>query len=420
MDKLSNNGLNKNRIAKKRIIIISIVMILIISNLGFFYLGNKLAFSGIGLKGIKSDVAEDLKEIKDTEKYNLLFEVRNTLLSKFDGEIDDEQLLQAAIKGMTLSLQDPYTVFMNAEEYRAFVEQSEGHFVGIGAQLGIKDDKVTVVAPIEGSPADKAGLKAGDAIVKVDDVPLEEVNVEKTVALIRGEEGKEVKLTVERDGGNQIDINIVRGVVNMVAVKGEMIDETVGYIQISSFDENVAKDFENKIAELKSVGMKGLIVDLRGNPGGFLGESVKVASQFIPKGETITYTIDKYDKKIESKSVGGIAEGIPLVVLIDGGSASASEVVTGALRDYGVATTVGVNTFGKGVVQQLIEFENGLGGLKVTTSKYYTPNGENIHKIGIKPDIEVKIPEELLDVPYDRNQDPQFIKGLEVIKEKLK
>lgn len=420
MDKLSNNGLNKNRIAKKRIITIAIVMIVIISNLGFFYLGNKFAFSALGLKSIKSDVAEDLKAIEDTEKYNLLFEVRNTLLSKFDGEIDDEQLLQAAIKGMTLSLQDPYTVFMNAEEYKSFVEQSEGHFVGIGAQLGIKDDKVTVVAPIEGSPADKAGLKAGDAIVKVDDVPLEEVNVEKTVALIRGEEGKEVKLTVERDGGNQIDINIVRGVVNMVAVKGEMIDETVGYIQISSFDENVAKDFENKIEELKSVGMKGLIVDLRGNPGGFLGESVKVASQFIPKGETITYTIDKYDKKIESKSVGGIAEGMPLVVLIDGGSASASEVVTGALRDYGVATTVGVNTFGKGVVQQLIEFGDGLGGLKVTTSKYYTPNGENIHKIGIKPDIEVEIPEEFLDVPYDRNQDPQFIKGLEVIKEKLK
>lgn len=420
MDKLSNNGLNKNRIAKKRIIIISIVMILIISNLGFFYLGNKFAFSGFGLKAIKPDIAEDLKAIEDTEKYNLLFEVRNTLLSKFDGEVDDKQLLQAAIKGMTLSLQDPYTVFMNAEEYKSFVEQSEGHFVGIGAQLGIKDDKVTVVAPIEGSPADKAGLKAGDAIVKVDDVPLEEVNVEKTVALIRGEEGKEVKLTVERDGGNQIDINIVRGVVNMVAVKGEMIDETVGYIQISSFDENVSKDFENKIEELKSVGMKGLIVDLRGNPGGFLGESVKVASQFIPKGETITYTIDKYDKKIESKSIGGIAEGMPLVVLIDGGSASASEVVTGALRDYGVATTVGVNTFGKGVVQQLIEFGDGLGGLKVTTSKYYTPNGENIHKIGIKPDIEVEIPEELLDVPYDRNQDPQFIKGLEVIKEKLK
>ncbi|MBU3108103.1 S41 family peptidase [Clostridium gasigenes] len=417
MDELNNNGLKKKHVGKKVIIIISIVAILFISNLGFFYLGNRFAFSGISLNSINKEVAS---EIKDTKKYDLLFEVRNTLLSKYDGEIDDEQLLQAAIKGMTLSLQDPYTVFMNAGEYKSFVEQSEGHFVGIGAQLGIKDDKVTIVAPIEGSPADKAGVKAGDVVLKVDDISITGVSVEKTISLIKGEDGKEVKLTLERNGEAPIDIKIIRGVVNMVAVKGEMIDETVGYIQMSSFDENVAKDFENKIVELKAVGMKGLIVDLRGNPGGFLGESVKVASQFIPKGKVVTYTIDKYDKKIESKSVGGTAEGMPLVVLIDGGSASASEVVTGALRDYGVATTIGVNSFGKGVVQQLIEFKDGLGGLKVTTSKYYTPNGENIHKIGIKPDIEVKIPEEFLKAEYNRTKDPQFTKGLEVIREKLK
>lgn len=407
---------SNNKTSKKVIIIVSMVVVLVVSNLGFFYLGNKFAFGGIGLNSIITGTSE---EVRDNEKYKLLFDVRDTLLTKYDGEIDDEQLLQSAIKGMTASLQDPYTVFMNAEEYKAFVEQSEGHFVGIGAQLGIKEDKVTIVAPIEGSPADLAGVKAGDVILKVDDAEITEVNVEKTIALIKGEEGKNVKLTVERAGEIK-DINIVRGVVNMVAVKGEIIDETIGYIQIASFDENVAKDFENKIVELKALGMKGLIVDLRGNPGGFLGESVKVASQFIPKGKTVTYTIDKYDKKIESKSVGGSAEGMPLVVLIDEGSASASEVVTGALRDYGVATTVGTNSFGKGVVQQLIEFDDGLGGLKVTTSRYYTPNGENIHKIGIKPDIEVKIPEELLKVPYDRNQDPQFNKGLEVIKEKLK
>lgn len=419
MDEMKNSGLNKKPIGKKTGIIISIVVILLVSNLSAFYLGSKFEFSSIRLKGINSDVAEDVKDINDTEKYDLLFEVRKELLAKYDGEIDDQKLLEAAIKGMTLSLEDPYTVFMNAEEFKAFNEQSEGHFVGIGAQLGIKDDKVTIVAPIEGSPADKAGVKAGDVILKVDNVEITEASVEKTISLIKGEEGESVKLTVERNGNETIEFDIVRGVVSTIAVKGEMIDEEVGYIQIASFDEDVAKDFENKIVELKAIGMKGLIVDLRGNPGGFLGESVKVASQFIPKGEVVTYTIDKYDKKIESKSVGGVAEGMPLVVLIDGGSASASEVVTGALRDYGVATTIGTNSFGKGVVQQLVPFENGLGGLKVTTSKYYTPNGENIHKVGIKPDIEVKIPEELLTGPYDRSKDPQFDKGLEVIREKL-
>lgn len=419
MDKLKDSGLKKKLTSKKASIVISIVIILLVSNLGSFYLGSKFEFSAMRLKGINSDVANDVKDINNTKKYDLLFEVREELLLKYDGDIDDQKLLESAIKGMTESLKDPYTVFMNSEEYKSFVEQGEGHFVGIGAQLGMKDDNVTVVAPIEGSPADKAGIKAGDIIVKVDDVSIiEEPSVEKTISLIKGEEGKPVKLTLQRKD-EMIEVDIVRGVVNMIAVKGEMIDGEVGYIQIASFDEDVAKDFENKISELKSVGMKGLIVDLRGNPGGFLGESVKVASQFIPKGETVTYTIDKYGKKIESKSVGGVAEGMPLVVLIDGGSASASEVVTGALRDYKVATTIGVNSFGKGVVQQLVEFDNGLGGLKVTTSKYYTPNGENIHKIGIKPDIEVKIPEELLTKPYDRSQDPQFDKGLEVIREKL-
>ena len=321
---------------------------------------------------------------------------------------------------MTQSLKDPYTVFMNSDEYKSFTEQSEGHFVGIGAQLGIKDDKVTVVAPLEGSPAEKAGLKAGDVILKVDGKELEEVNVEKTVAMIKGEQGKPVTLTVSREGSDYIDITIVRDVVKIISVKGELIDNNIGYIQIASFDEDVAKDFKEKIVELKNQGMKGMILDLRGNPGGFLNEAVKVASEFIPKGKVITYTIDKYDNKQESKSIGGDAEGIPLVILIDGGSASASEVVTGALRDYEAGTTIGTTSFGKGVVQQLIEFKDGNGGLKVTTSKYYTPNGENIHKVGIKPDIEVEIPEELSKKEYDRSIDPQFNKGLEVIKEKIK
>ncbi|MBX7316489.1 S41 family peptidase [Clostridium chauvoei] len=415
-----NKGEGKRRKSKKIIITVTLIVIFIASNLGFFYLGNRFAFNGITLRGINSEVAQDLKDIQDIGKYNLLFQVRDALLSKYDGEIDDEKLLEAAIKGMTSSLKDPYTVFMNSQEYKSFMEQSEGHFVGIGAQLGIKDGNVTIVAPLEGSPAEKAGLKTGDVILKVDDKDVQEASVEKTISMIKGEQGNPVKLTLSRSNGEPFEVTIVRDVVKMIAVKGEMLDDSIGYIQISSFDENVAEEFKNKLVELKDKGMKGVILDLRGNTGGFLGESVKVASQFIPKGKTITYTIDKYDNKIESKSIGGEADGMPLVVLIDGGSASASEVVTGALRDYGVATTVGQNSFGKGVVQQLIELKGGKGGLKVTTSKYYTPNGENIHKIGIKPDEEVEIPEDLLKQPYNRNNDPQFKKALEVIKEKMK
>ena len=405
---------------KKTFIIVGLIIVFILSNFMFFYIGNLFAFNGLSLISVSEDVAKDISEIKDVKKYELLFQVRDALLTKYDGELDDNSLLEAAIKGMTQSVNDPYTVFMNASEYKAFEDQIEGHFVGIGAQLGIKDDKITVVSPIEGSPAEKAGLKAGDVILKVDGNEITEPNLDKTIATIRGEKGQEVTLTVLREGSEYLDISIVRDEIKVVSVKGEIIDGNIGYIRISSFDEDVAKDFKNKIVELKSQGMKGMILDLRGNPGGSLSEAVNVASQFIPKGKVVTYTIDKYDKKQEAKSVGGEAEGMPLVILIDGGSASASEVVTGALRDYEAGTIIGTTSFGKGIVQQLIEFKDGNGGLKVTTSKYYTPNGENIHKIGIKPDIEVEIPKDILEKEYDRSIDPQFNKGLEVIKEKIK
>ncbi|MGN0027130.1 MAG: S41 family peptidase [Clostridium sp.] len=405
---------------KKTFIIVGLIIVFILSNFMFFYIGNLFAFNGLSLISVSEDVAKDISEIKDVKKYELLFQVRDALLTKYDGELDDNSLLEAAIKGMTQSVNDPYTVFMNASEYKAFEDQIEGHFVGIGAQLGIKDNKITVVSPIEGSPAEKAGLKAGDVILKVDGNEITEPNLDKTIATIRGEKGEEVTLSVLREGSEYLDISIVRDEIKVISVKGEIIDGNIGYIQISSFDEDVAKDFKNKIVELKSQGMKGMILDLRGNPGGSLSEAVNVASQFIPKGKIVTYTIDKYDKKQEAKSVGGEAEGMPLVILIDGGSASASEVVTGALRDYEAGTIIGTTSFGKGIVQQLIEFKDGNGGLKVTTSKYYTPNGENIHKIGIKPDIEVEIPKDILEKEYDRSTDPQFNKGLEVIKEKIK
>lgn len=414
-----NNQVQK-RSLKKPIIITLIIVIFLISNIFLFYLGNILAMNGVTIGKVSEDVASDLSDIKDVQKYELLFQVRNALLAKYDGEIDDEKLLEAAIKGMTDSLNDPYTVFMNAEEYKQFIEQSEGEFVGIGAHLGIKEDKVTVIAPIEGSPAEAAGLQSGDVIIEVDGKELVNPTLDNTVAMIRGEQGTNVTLKVQRNETEILDIVIKRDVIKVEAVRGEIVEDNIGYIQITSFDEDVADEFKNKILELKDKGMKGVILDLRGNPGGFLNEAVEVASQFIEKGKIITYTIDKYDNKVESKSVGGDAIGMPLVVLIDGGSASASEVVTGAFRDYGVATTVGEKSFGKGIVQQLIEFEGGTVGLKVTTSKYYSPKGENIHKIGITPDIEVSIPKETMQMEYNRSIDTQYLKALEVLKDKMK
>lgn len=198
-----------------------------------------------------------------------------------------------------------------------------------------------------------------------------------------------------------------------------MLGNNIGYINLSTFNKDVSVDFVNALEELKGKGMKGLILDLRGNGGGYLVEAINIASQFVPKDEVITYRIDKYGSKEISKSEGGVALGLPLVILTDGGTASASEVVTGALKDYNAAVTVGTTTFGKGVVQLPFELKSGIGGLKVTVSKYYTPKGEDINKKGIIPDYEVKLTEEDVNKEYSKDTDPQLQKGIEVMKDMI-
>lgn len=415
---LSENKSNNSKVKVLKYIVL--IAVLGVTYLGVFYLGNMVATKGVIMGTVPEKAIDDLSQVGDISKYYNLFNLRNMLFSTYDGEIDDEKLLEGAMKGMADAIGDPYTVYMNQDEFITFIESSQGSFYGIGAQLGIRDNNVTVIAPVEGSPAEKAGLKAGDIILKVDDYEVNELNTEAVVSRVRGEEGVPVTLTIKREGvENPLEIEIVRAEIKTESVKGEILEDGIGYIQLTTFsDEEVSDKFAEKLNELKQQGMKKLILDLRGNPGGYLNECVEIASNFIPEGEVITYTIDKYDKKVISNSLGGDAIGMPLVVLVDGGSASASEVVTGALRDYEVATIIGTRTFGKGIVQQLRVLPNDMGGLKVTTSKYYTPNGENIHGTGIEPNIVVEIPQEVLDMDYDRSIDPQFQKALEVIREK--
>lgn len=396
------------------------IFIMVLTYVGVFYLGNILATKGVIIGSIPSKAVSDLGDIKDTEKYSNLFNLRSMLFSMYNGEIDDESLLEGAMKGMAAAIGDPYTVYMDKDEFKSFMESSQGSFYGIGAQLGVRDNNVKIISPIKGSPAEKAGLKDGDIILKVDDYEVKDLNIESVVSRVRGEKGVAVTLKVKREGiENPFDVNIIRDEIKTESVKGEILEDGIGYMQITTFsDEELSDKFNEKLNELKQLGMKKLILDLRGNPGGYLNECVEMVSNFIKSGEVVTYTIDKYDKKVTSNSIGGDAIGMPLVVLVDGGSASASEVVTGALRDYKAATIIGTKTFGKGIVQQLKVLPNDMGGLKVTVSKYYTPNGENIHGTGIEPDILVEIPQEILKMDYDRNIDPQFQKALEVIREK--
>ena len=357
-------------------------------------------------------------------KFQKLFLVRNKLYEYYDGKISDDVLVEGAIKGMTNSLNDPYTVFMNKKEFTDFNTQTQGAYTGLGLQVGVKDDNIVVIAPFDSSPAKKAGILPGDIIEKVNGIAVTGKELDKAVTMMKGKAGEAVKLTLNRKDKGIFDLSVTREKINLVTVKGEMLENNVGLIQLTMFDENTAKNFENKLAELQSKGMKSLVLDLRGNPGGLLDQCVDLTSNFIPKGKIIVYTIDKNKKKTEYKSKGGIAIGMPLTVLTDEGTASASEIFAGAVRDYKVGTLVGEKTFGKGIVQSMLYrsvdgFDDGTA-LKVTISKYYTPNGENIHHIGIKPEVAVVYPKALKEKAYVRALDPQFNKALEIAKSKIK
>lgn len=396
-----------------------IVALLIVTNLITLGLSNYISF-----KLPDGRVLVSRKTYENIVDFEKLYTIKDKLDKYYLGEIDINKLIDGAAAGMTEAVGDPYTTYMNAEEFKDFYSQTEGNYVGLGIQVGVKEDKIVVVATFENSPAEKVGILSGDIIESVDGTKVEGKDLEKAVTTMKGKKGEAVELTLSRENKGSFDVKAIRDEIEMITVKKEMIDSQVGYIQVTMFDENTSSNFENAIKDLKSKGMKSLIVDLRENPGGLLDQTVNMCSQFIPKNKNIVYTEDKNGNRKDYNSVGGIAEGLPLTILIDEGSASASEIFTGAIKDYKLGTLVGTKTFGKGVVQTTFYrdrdgFSDGTA-LKVTISKYYTPNGQNIHGIGIEPDVLVEYPEELRGKTYDKSVDPQFQKALEVAKEKIK
>lgn len=415
MNQINGQKNNNKRKIVMRIIKITVSLLVIAIS---FTAGNIISGYGYNINthiGLSSSQASNA----EVRQFATLFEVKHELEKNYDGDIDQDKLVEGAVKGMTASLQDPYTLYMTLDEYNKYMDSNSGEFMGIGVYIESKDNKVVVTSTISGGPAEKAGIIAGDVIYAANGETLAG-DTQKAVSIITGPEKATIKLVIIRNDSQEIDLDVDRDKVKSVSVAGDMVNDKVGYIALSNFDLNVSKDFTSKLQELKDKGMKGLVIDLRNNGGGYLNEAVNIASQFIPKGDTITYTIDKYNKKAVLQSVGGIEEKMPVVILTNSNTASASEVVTGALKDYNIAQSVGTTTFGKGIVQLPYELPNKDGGLKVTVSKYYTPNGNNIHKIGIAPDYEVKLTEDQAKMnPYDRNKDPQFLKALEVIQNKI-
>ena len=354
-EKNKYNNIIKNLKKKKgfRALAMGVALTLIIGV--SVYAGNRLTAFGILPITSVSAVQSSLEKVNDTENFKKVLEVREMLYRWYDGEIDDSKLAEGAIKGMVSSLGDQYTYYMNEKEFSDFKEKSQGNYMGIGIQVAVKDGKIVVISPIQGGPAEKAGIKTGDIILKVNGEPVSGNELDKAVSMMKGTTKENIKLTLYREGKGEFDVDVMRDVIKTVNVKSEMIDGDIGYIEVLAFDEGTAKDFETQLKALEEKGMKGLILDLRGNPGGFMKECVDLVSNFVPKDKVIVSTIDKYGNKEESVSKGGIAQGMPLVVLIDGGTASASEIVAGAIRDYDLGTLVGTTSFGKGIVQVVLD-----------------------------------------------------------------
>ncbi|MBT2664365.1 S41 family peptidase [Bacillus sp. ISL-4] len=341
---------------------------------------------------------ESLAPDKHSE-FEKLYSTYDTIKDNYYEEIDQDKLVDGAINGMIKSLDDPYSAYMDKKEASSFHESISSSFEGIGAEIQEQDGKIMVVSPIKGSPAEKAGVKPNDIILSVDGKSVEGLSSSEAVLKIRGEKGTKVNLSISRAGESEpIDLTIKRDTIPIETVYAEMLDDGVAKIQVTSFSEHTVQELKTALEEMSKKDMKGLVLDLRGNPGGLLDQAIEMASLFIPNGKVVLQVEERSGKKEVYKSENDGELKIPVVVLIDDGSASASEIVAAAVSESADIPLIGVKSFGKGTVQTAQDFKDG-SNFKYTAAKWLTPEGNWIHKKGIKPDINVKLPD-YASLPY--------------------
>lgn len=353
---------------------------------------------------------------KEGLKDSTFDEIKANLDNKFLGEIDEEKLIEGAKKGFVDALGDPYTEYMTKEEWKDFMENTMGNYTGIGIYMNKHSEKnaIEIIAPIKDSPAYKAGILAGDIILKVDDVEYTGDQTTEASNKIKGETGTQVKLEILR-GTEILTFNITRENIKINHVESKVLSNNIGYIKLVTFDENCSIEFKQKLQELKNKKVKSIILDLRDNPGGIVGECLNIANYFIDNGSTLLITSDKYGNKEYRKAKSDKMIDVPVVVLVNSGSASASEILAGALKDLGIAKIVGEKTYGKGVIQELVEFKNG-SALKLTTSEYHTPSDNKINKVGIEPDEVVELPKGVTALNLNEENDTQLKKAIEMLR----
>lgn len=344
------------------------------------------------------------------EEVRTFKEAISIIKEHYVGDVEARDLIQAAIEGMIESL-DPHSTFLTQEELKEKMIRMKGEFAGVGIQIGMRDENLTVISPIEGTPAYKAGLKAGDIIIKIDHEPAEVMSLSEAVSRIRGEIGTPVILTILRDKLEEPkDFDITREIIKIVSVRYELLEEGIGYIRISAFQTKTAKELSDALSILtQEKEISSLIVDLRNNPGGLLSSAVDVAGQFLPEGKLVVYIKDGQDRRTDFYARGiRLDYALPVVVLVNRGSASASEIVAGALGDWDRAVILGEQTFGKGTVQSLIPLHDG-SAIKLTTAIYYTPKGIPIEEEGITPRI-------IVEAVIEEDEDIQLQRAIDLLR----
>lgn len=385
---------------RKRQLILWLVITVLITATATFTVTNYVSFI-VGDKVIISK--NDYEILQESKK---LLTLKKYIDKNYLEPVESQKLVEGAAKGLFQALEDPYSIYMDKDEFKDFSESTSGSYGGIGVIVTEKDGYVTVVAPIEDTPGDRAGLKTGDRIVKVDDVEITGIGLEKATSMMKGKKGTKVTLTLLRENRKEpIIVEIKREEIVLKTVKSNMLEQGIGYIRISMFDEDTGKEFKKALKEIEKQKAKALIIDLRQNPGGYVSQCVEVADELLDKG-VIFYTEDKNkNREITYSKENKI--NIPFVLLVDEGSASASEIISGAVKDRKAGLLIGTKTFGKGLVQTVEKLGDG-SGFKLTTQKYYTPNEISINKVGIEPDIEVK------PLEIEEGQDPNKIKDVQL------
>jgi carboxyl-terminal processing protease len=409
MEEQERNGRTdtKHRFVKR----LAVSMLIVAIAASSFFVGQAT------VAGKRSVVISDPKQVLNGD-FGIFWEAVDLLKQKYVGikEVTDQDIIYSAIRGATEATGDPYTLFFDPPDSQKFQEDIQGNFGGIGAEIGEKDGQIVIIAPLAGNPAEKAGLKAGDAVLQIDDVDTAGKSVDEAVQLIRGEIGTTVRLRIMREGWTEPkEFPIVRANIILPTLDSEMKPGNIAYLKLHNFNANVPSLFYSAIVNLLSQGARGVIIDLRDNPGGFLEVAQDVAGWFLEKGEVILVERfqDGSEERLWANGNAALAE-LPVVILVNGGSASASEILAGALRDDRNVKLVGETTFGKGSVQEVLDLSDG-SSLKVTVAEWFTPKGSKINATGLTPDVEVP----LTEGDTAKGKDPQLARALSIVADEM-